>query len=106
MYYTRVNDRLEDTEHSYCTYSKSGVVGVFELEELHCDETVFVIIRSAGTDILRANSLVAAVVTRDFRCLLHEWNRLVNPVTFNTTEELRTPTKSDLLITEQRLHVY
>lgn len=73
-----MNDKLKSAKHTCCTYSKSGVVGVLALEELlYCDdETVLVIIRSAGTDILRANSLLAAVVTRDFRCLLHEFNQL------------------------------
>lgn len=104
--------KKKDTKstRNQCTHSKSGVVGVFALEELlYCDdgETVLVIIRSAGTDTLRANSLLATVVTRDFRCLLELNPELNSPNIFRLHQtEILTRTENDLPVAERRWHVY
>lgn len=50
------------------TYSKSGVTGV--VTGLKCVAVVLEIIRSAGTDTLRINSVVVGFKIRDLRCFL------------------------------------
>lgn len=47
------------------------MVGVIEPPLGLCGETLFVCTRSAGTEILRENSVFGVEMTRDFRCLLN-----------------------------------
>lgn len=56
------------TLSTYSTYSKSGVTGVADGVD---GATLFEIIRSAGTETLRMNSvLLTGFKMRDFRCFL------------------------------------
>lgn len=52
------------------THSSSGVVGVLQEITLCCDEILFEIILSAGTEILRENSAFVLFNVLVFLCLL------------------------------------
>lgn len=76
--YTLIRDKIL-SEINCHIYSRSGLVGVAQTALLLCGDTVFEITRSAGTEMLRENSVAADdVFARDFRCLLYTDETQIN----------------------------
>lgn len=69
-----INQKKESTQNEQImlksTHSSSGVVGVLQEITLCCDEILFEIILSAGTEILLENSAFVLFKVLDFLCLL------------------------------------